>query len=75
MEVKILVVRSIPEDWDSDNIQFYFNDGTRCADNTIDELKTVLKSWKGARCFCDTMQENYVREATPVDLEKIGHVK
>ena len=59
------IVQSVPAHWDKNQIEFYYNDGTWCADN----LRAMLDSIKDKdeNCLCPYTQAEFVREATPDD--------
>lgn len=78
VELRMQFVRLVTESDTEENINFWLNEGTRCADNTIEELYRRTQHWEhmtpaesdeytGMRCFCSVASERYVREATAED--------
>lgn len=78
VEFRMQFVRLVTEDRDADSINFWLNEGTRCIDNTIEELYRRTQHWEhmtpqesddytGMRCFCGVASERYVREAEEAD--------
>ncbi len=67
---------SVPENWDTQLIEFQRNDGSWCADNFISELEELrdrktedLGGGMKIGCVCEMTSFEYVREATPEDEE------
>lgn len=54
----------IPEDWDTDQIEFHRNEGNWCSNNLINELQSLED--KGVD-FCNHSYFEFVREATVED--------
>ena len=83
-------VKTVPESFDEEMVNFIANEGSRCIDNSIHELSKRSETWEewmttdprpdqgytGMRCFCGCATEVYVREATEHDEEMHGvHVR
>lgn len=62
-------VRTVPEDWSVEQIEFFHNEGTRCSDNDIEELQELCSRLEKdeAGCLCDVSSVVFVREATAED--------
>lgn len=63
-EIKLTIVREVPESWDEDMINFHMNGSSWCADNIVDELE---KYTEGEGCLCPYFEGKYLREATEED--------
>ncbi len=64
-------VVSVPKSWEPYDIDFQRNDGSWCADNIVDELRTLVDAAPDNTCsLCPMYEAEYVREATPEDLER-----
>ena len=57
LKATITFVKRIPERWDEDTIQFFYNEGSWCAVNLLDD-------WGDKRCLCNYATVEYVKEAT-----------
>jgi hypothetical protein len=72
------LVFEVPLDFDIGEIDYWLNEGTRCASNTIDELSETLErqdaigalSGGTQPCCCMASNHEYLRESTPEDLER-----
>ena len=51
----------VPEDHTPHDIEFYYNDGTWCASNIVQDLTEYAKN----RCMCDDVVIRYVSEVEP----------
>jgi hypothetical protein len=51
----------IPAHWGKKETEFHRNDGTSCADNTIDELQE-LATKEG--CLCGIMKHKYIKDTS-----------
>lgn len=78
VEFRMQFVRLVTEADTEETINFLLNEGTRCADNTIEELYRRTQHWQhmtpeesdsytGMRCFCSVASERYMREANEFD--------
>ena len=72
IEVKINLLVSVPEDWDTEMVEFHFNESSYCSSNLIDELKSLRKR---VNCICPFTEITFVREATEEDEEYYGFDK
>jgi len=61
----------VPADWNQEDIDFYLGESSSCASNRVTELPEVLTT-AATTCWCDHVEEEYVREVTPEDLVKFG---
>lgn len=54
----------VPHDWDREMIEFHRNDGTWCADNSLDEL---AESQADGHCLCGRFRAEFVEvtDGTP----------
>lgn len=73
MEVTITLVREVPEDWDTELIEFTWNEGSWCASNIVDDLAKIAEN--DDRCLCGQFAARYVREATSEDEIELGHTQ
>jgi len=61
-------------------IDYWLNEGTRCASNTIEELKRIntrcdaIGAVNGGQqpCLCMVSRHDYLRESTAEDLDRCG---
>jgi hypothetical protein len=61
-------VVKVPEDWDSEAIEFSLNESSSCADNVIRDLDRLLDRKEAVgSCLCDCVTSEFVREATKSD--------
>lgn len=69
------LVIPVPEDWDSDMVQFHYNDSSWCADNLATTLsETVERLDEQGGCMCRCVEAEFVREATDED-ESAQHLR
>ena len=62
------VVISVPQDWDAQQVEFFYNDGSACLDSLTDELRRwEIKARKKGRCACDWLEVEFGRDATAAD--------
>lgn len=64
------VIYEVPEEWDENMINFYFNESSWCADNMLDLL--IERSQNG-KCSCDITEFSYVKDVSPEEAEKWGY--
>ena len=64
-------VDSVPENWDTEVIDFHYNNSSWCASNILNRLEER----NNFRCLCDVASFEYLRDATEEDEEKWGVVK
>lgn len=69
--VTIDFVDSVPEYWDRELIDFYYNESSWCASSILHKLKER----SDFRCLCDVASFEYLRDATEEDEENWGCVK
>ena len=69
VNITIEIVRTVPEDWGEDMINFHMNESSWCASNIIDEL---AKQDERMSCLCQSCSGEYVREATEEDETAYG---
>jgi hypothetical protein len=76
VKMEVTVPICVPADWDEDQIEFWLNDSSWCADNMIQRLEELDEA-KGDRapCLCNAFKGAFVREATADDLTGIDLVK
>ena len=72
IEFKCSLLVSVPEDWGTEMIEFFFNDSSYCSSNLIDELKKLDKH---NNCICPFSEVNYLREANKEDEFEYGYRK
>lgn len=60
VDIKIRMVRKVPEDWDQSSIEFHMNDSSWCFDNIIDEINDLSER---CGCLCSYAEGYYVGEA------------
>ena len=70
IEARITLVREVPEDWDSEMVEFQLNGSSWCAGNIIRDLEKIND---GDCCLCGQFKGVYKREATPEDEERLGY--
>jgi hypothetical protein len=72
-EVTIKVVRTVPENWDQEMVEFHMNESSWCFDNIVDELdlaadKVRIKRAEDGCCLlCSLATGRYLGEATADD--------
>lgn len=68
VKFSVELVVDVPEDWDTDAIEFRYNDSSWCANNLF--LPHVMERVdKEGRCLCDFAEAEFIREATAEDEE------
>lgn len=74
IELRMDLVVDVPEDWDNDQIKFFFNgEGSNCQSNLLDNITDLRERMDqappdvGRHCFCGIIDTQYVREATTED--------
>lgn len=61
-------VIDVPEDWDAEMIEFSRNDGSRCSDNDVSDLREMIDRMKAeGKCSCALIRTKFLREATAED--------
>jgi hypothetical protein len=72
--VTIEVIESVPDDWDEEDVNFYKNESSSCANNTGRTIARVLSRADGSDvpCLCDRIKVQYLRDATVADVERDG---
>lgn len=69
VQLKTEVVIDVPEDWTSDHIYSWANEGSWCSGNILSTLDNQLND---DGCLCSRETEiTYLREATPTDHERL----
>jgi len=70
VEVKITMVREVPEDWPAEMINFHMNESSWCADNLLPELNAHQARTDAGKvgCLCAWTEATFVREATAEDV-------
>jgi hypothetical protein len=66
VEVTIQLIRTVPEAWGEDEINFHMNGSSWCAGNIIEDLE---KNNQENSCLCPHFQGKYVRDASQEDEE------
>lgn len=61
------LVLDVPEDWETSNIEFKYNEGAWCANNIANELIRTVERIGDNGCLCDSLSAEFVREATGDD--------
>lgn len=70
-EVKINLVRVLPEDWDEDMINFHMNESSWCFDNIAEEISDAVERTPDGTCLlCHVSEGGFVRDATEGDEER-----
>ncbi len=69
VEVRLQLVRVVPEDWDSARVESHMNDSSWCADNIFMDIRANAGK---DHCLCNVFTGAYVREATADDEEARG---
>ena len=72
MEFKLRVIIAVLRDWDKDNVEFRYNESTRCADNLVD----WLAEWgKRHGCVCAPVAScSFKKEATAEDHVELPYL-
>ncbi len=61
IELTVRYEISVPNHWSKEDVEFNRNDGTRCADNNIEELTALCNSEdKAGRCLCRLSKVKYI---------------
>jgi hypothetical protein len=67
-EVTIKVVRTVPENWDQEMIEFHMNESSWCFNNIVGELEEAIKRAEDGCCLlCSLATGRYLGEATADD--------
>lgn len=68
IRIELEVVVDVPDDWDSERIDFRYDGSSYCIDNLLTDLGTWAdRDEKRCGCSCGVAGAFYVREATPED--------
>lgn len=65
-DIKIRMVRKVPEDWDVHMIEFSMNDSSSCFNNILHEIDDMAER---CGCLCSFAKGKYIGEAGPGDEE------
>lgn len=71
VELSLMTLVDVPDDWNQDNIEFYLNESCHCLGNELQEL-AASDAYVMQRNSCDTCHRSratYVREATADDKQ------
>ena len=71
VDFTIRAVQTVPELWEPCDVEFFYNEGSWCADNLITELNRRKEELPN-RCLCNFTEAKYVREADEKDEEDYG---
>jgi len=65
LKMTIMMVVSVPRCSDEDNINFFFNESSSCANNVLDDLS----DWAAQKgnCICGAHETEFLRDATEED--------
>jgi len=66
LECKFTLLTSVPENWNAEEIDFFYNDGSSCSDNWLDE---IVQQAKRMGCSCHFSEFNLLRDATDSDKQ------
>lgn len=69
LRYSVIVVESVPVDWDDDYIERHYNDGSWCGSNIIDKFKELHKR---DGCLCNRTRVAFLHEATAEDEKVLG---
>lgn len=74
LQVTMEIVEQVPVGWTKDQIEFYKNESSSCANNTGRTIARVLEraSADGENCLCHRLKVAYVRDAKAEDVERDG---
>lgn len=64
IQATIRMVVAVPEDWNGDNIEFKYNEGSWCSSNIISDLQQFEDNKNNSGCLCPWVRVGYMREAT-----------
>jgi hypothetical protein len=67
--VSVDFVRVVPESWTADDIAFAMNESSSCANNFLEELKSLVDRLGEHGCLCSRTEGVYLREADEADEE------
>lgn len=66
VRITMNVPYEVPEDWDSDAIEFHLNESSWCSDNIIEDIQERHK--KNGACFCDLTEIEYIGEGDMIKV-------
>jgi len=66
VELRIKMVRKVPEDWDKEMIEFHMNESSSCKDNILSEINDMAER---CGCLCSYAEGIFLGEAGPGDEE------
>lgn len=74
LSATIEIVERVPVDWDADEIEFYKNESSSCANNTAETIASVFERAEplDAPCLCNRIHVKYLRDATAEDVVRDG---
>ncbi len=65
MEIDLIV--EVPDDWDTDQIHYFYNDGTHCTSNEIQQLADTYMVDDDHHCPCPASKFTYLRDVDEKD--------
>lgn len=80
MERKKVVVRAtieyvvdVPGDWGAEQVEFWLNESSRCASNTIREISNQFeRAADRGNCPCDSVTHAFVRDDAPANSTPVA---
>jgi len=64
IEFKCNLLVSVPEDWDTEMVEFHFNESSYCRSNLIEKLQLLDER---VNCICPFSEVAFIQEATKED--------
>ena len=67
IELKTWLVVTVPQSWDVDMINFYYNESSHCIGTEIAQIAEEEERLPGRCCTCFRTEAQFLREATEKD--------
>ncbi len=68
IKLEIDMITSVPSDWDEEMINFFYNDGSHCTGNEIEQLYREDNAVESSCFTCHRSIVQYLRDASQQDI-------
>jgi hypothetical protein len=70
LRMAIDYVVEVPQSWTEEDITFFYNESTHCADNEFNQIADEIEG--DEHCLCHRSTNTYLRDATEADHETLN---
>jgi hypothetical protein len=74
IQLKTWIVVSVPQSWNRQDIEFFFNESSHCSNNEFRQIVDEINRTQGQCCTCFRTKAKYLREAAQRDHEDTNWV-